>query len=114
MFVAVHTYHCLGFKLSQQDIFHHFLFVPTLGIGGGMLTSWGPIRNVLTFFISGLPGGVDYVMLVLLKNGMTDKLTCKRLSSKLNVWLRGPGCGVLLPATMYAAYTEVSPCRVLK
>eukprot|EP00038_Savillea_parva_P006799 m.165933 g.165933 ORF g.165933 m.165933 type:complete len:332 (-) comp12622_c0_seq1:217-1212(-) len=106
MIIAVHTYHCLGFKLSQQDIFHHFLFVPTLGVGGGMLTPWGPIRNCLAFFISGLPGGIDYVMLVLLKNGLTDKLTCKRLSSKLNVWLRGPGCGVLLPATIYASYTE--------
>eukprot|EP00035_Acanthoeca_spectabilis_P021579 m.439011 g.439011 ORF g.439011 m.439011 type:complete len:323 (-) comp18320_c0_seq1:929-1897(-) len=106
MVIAVHTYHCLGFKLSQQDIFHHFLFVPTLGVGGGLLTKWGPIRNCLCFFISGLPGGIDYVMLVLLKNGMTDKLTCKRLSCKLNVWLRGPGCGVLLPGTIYATYTE--------
>jgi len=106
MIIAVHTYHCVAFKLSQQDIFHHFLFVPTLGVGGGLLTNWGPIRNVLSFFISGLPGGIDYMMLVLLKNGKTDKLTCKRLSSKLNVWLRGPGCGVLLPATLYAAYTE--------
>eukprot|EP00041_Stephanoeca_diplocostata_P014802 m.279445 g.279445 ORF g.279445 m.279445 type:complete len:306 (-) comp19805_c0_seq11:562-1479(-) len=106
MIVAVHTYHCVAFKLSKQDIFHHFMFVPTIGVYGGFLVSWGPIRNCLPFFISGLPGGIDYAMLVLLKRGMTTKLTCKKLSSTLNVWLRGPGCGVLVPATIYAAYCE--------
>ena len=45
----------------------------------GGATSPSPChRHVPGFFISGFPGGVDYVMLVLLKNGMTDKLTCKR------------------------------------
>lgn len=106
MILAVHTYHCIGFNLSKQDIFHHFMFVPTIGVGGGFLIPWGPVRNCLCFFISGFPGGVDYVMLVLLKNGMTDKLTCKRLSAAINVWIRGPGCGVLVPATIYASWTE--------
>lgn len=33
-------YHCMAFKLSAQDVFHHFLFVPTIGVGGGLLSSW--------------------------------------------------------------------------
>jgi len=106
MVVAVHTYHCIAFDLSAQDVFHHAMFIPTLGVYGGFMTQWGPIRNCLAFFMSGLPGGIDYANLVRQKHGLVDKLTIKRISSKLNVWCRGPGCGVLIPATIYACYTE--------
>lgn len=106
MIVAVHTYHCIAFKLSAQDVFHHFVFVPTIGVGGGLLSSWGPIRAVTSFFISGLPGGIDYINLVRLKRGHTTKLAQKLTSAKLNAWLRGPGCGVLVPATIFAAWSE--------
>lgn len=106
MVVAVHVYHCIAFDLSAQDIFHHMMFIPTLGVYGGFGVKWGPIRNCLAFFMSGLPGGVDYFNLVLQKRGLVDKLTVKRISSKLNVWIRGPGCGVLIPATIYASWTE--------
>ena len=44
--------------------------------------------------------------LVRLKYGWTDKLHQKLWSCKLNVWVRGPGCGVLVPATLYAAWAE--------
>ena len=30
----------MAFKLSAQDVFHHFLFVPTIGVGGGLLSNW--------------------------------------------------------------------------
>lgn len=98
---AIHTYHCLAFDLSGQDIFHHFLFVPIIGIFGAFYIGLGPIRNVVCFFISGLPGGIDYVCLVLVKRGKLSKFFQKRLSSKINLLIRGPGIGVLLPATCY-------------
>lgn len=41
--------------------------------------------------ISGLPGGIDYFVLGLIKVGISDKMTQKRLSSNLNVWVRAPG-----------------------
>jgi hypothetical protein len=63
--IAVHTYHCVAFDLSKQDIFHHFMFVPTIGVYGGFCMAWGPFRNCVAFFISGLPGGIDYIVLVL-------------------------------------------------
>jgi hypothetical protein len=59
--IAVHTYHCMAFPLSKQDIFHHLMFVPTIGVYGGFGVEWGPVRNCVAFFISGLPGGIDYV-----------------------------------------------------
>ena len=82
------------------------MFIPTLGVYGGFGHSWGPIRNCLAFFISGLPGGIDYVNLVRMKNSKMSTLAVKRWGSKINVYLRGPGCGVLIPATCYICWTE--------
>lgn len=104
MIDAVHTYHCLGWKLSAQDIYHHALFVPALGLYGGFFVKWGPIRNCVAFFISGLPGGIDYVILVLVKRGYVSKFMQKRVSAKINLMCRGPGVGVLLPATCYLSW----------
>eukprot|EP00039_Didymoeca_costata_P018563 m.334000 g.334000 ORF g.334000 m.334000 type:complete len:348 (-) comp17266_c0_seq1:110-1153(-) len=107
--LAVHTYHCLAFPLSKQDIFHHFVFVPTIGVYGGFVRSWGPLRGVLCFFISGFPGGVDYVFLTLMKRGKVSKLFQKRECAKINLWVRGPGVGVLIPATCYIAFLYGEP-----
>lgn len=104
--IAVHTYHCMAFPLSKQDIFHHFMFVPTIGVYGGFGVEWGPVRNCVAFFISGLPGGIDYVVLTLVKRGYLSKLFQKRLGSKINLWVRGPGIGVLLPFTCYLGIIE--------
>ena len=73
---AIHTYHMVVFykKLNGGDYFHHLVFVPVIGIFGGLFFNWGPARNVLAFFISGFPGGVDYVMLVLVKRGRMSKM----------------------------------------
>lgn len=109
MVLAVHTYHCVKFPLSAQDMFHHFVFVPIIGVYGGFWVKWGSIRNCVAFFISGFPGGVDYVNLTLVKRGICSKLYQKRIGSKINLWIRGPGIGVLLPGTCYLGivYGEV-------
>ena len=84
---AIHSYHVLFFKLTFDELWHHFLFVPGVGIYGGLcqlgtsppcavrrtarpLTSLPPspdsnvgCRNVTAFFMSGLPGGISYVNL---------------------------------------------------
>lgn len=31
---AIHIYHVLMFKLSAADIFHHLMFIPTVGLSG--------------------------------------------------------------------------------
>lgn len=104
--VAVHTYHCLAFPLSKQDIFHHLMFVPTIGVYGAFFVDWGPVRNCVAFFISGLPGGIDYLVLTMVKRGHASKLFQKRLASKINLWCRGPFLGVLLPGTCYLGIVE--------
>ena len=47
--------------------------------------------NVLCFFISGLPGGLDYLLLAGVKAGRVAAYTEKRLNCSINTWIRGPG-----------------------
>ena len=86
---SVHLYHVIAFKLSSADYFHHLLFIPTLGLLGQYYRQ-GSFRGFLAFMISGLPGGIDYLNLTLVKHGLLDILVQKRCCAGLNVWLRGP------------------------
>ena len=61
MIVAIHIYHMLAFKLTADDLFHHLTFVPVIG-GGHFVWPWGAAGNILCFFISGFPGGIDYAL----------------------------------------------------
>jgi len=88
--VAVHTYHMLAFHLNGEDLFHHCTFVPVIG-GGHFLYPWGLAGNLLCFFISGLPGGIDYFLLALYKDKQISSLTEKRINLSINVWMRSPG-----------------------
>lgn len=65
MCTVVHLYHCLFFKLTFDDVIHH----------GMMLFICGPLAyhtNKITataslFFLSGLPGLIDYTLLWVFK-----------------------------------------------
>lgn len=62
---AIHIYHCLAFKLSTSDIVHHLVFVSVLcGLGIAFKDKGGIANNFGCFFLSGLPGGLDYILLV--------------------------------------------------
>jgi hypothetical protein len=45
----------------------------------------GPILGHGAFFASGLPGGLDYVMLIMVKQGWMSSLTEKRINSNIMV-----------------------------
>jgi hypothetical protein len=90
MIVAIHIYHMLAFKLTADDLFHHLTFVPVIG-GGHFVWPWGAAGNILCFFISGFPGGIDYALLALVKAGSVSSLTEKRINLSINVWIRAPG-----------------------
>ena len=71
MVAALHLYHMvpgLGFELGWPDYFHHFVFAGTICTAGLSLAA-GPIVNFIAIFICGLPGALDYIMLVLVKLG---------------------------------------------
>jgi len=86
---SVHVYHMLAFKLTGSDYFHHLMFIPTVGFMGQYYRP-GAVRGFLGMMLSGLPGGLDYLNLVLVRHGRLDGLTQKRYCAAINIWLRGP------------------------
>jgi hypothetical protein len=89
--VALHLYHMLAFKVTSADIFHHVTFVCVL-CGSAIPTKHfiGVSVNFGCFILSGLPGGIDYLMLVLVYEGKIARATEKKWFSMINVYLRGP------------------------
>ena len=88
---GIHLYHMYGgFTLSSADYFHHLLFIPTLSFPG-QYYKWGSLSNSQAMFATGLPGGIDYFLLGLVKIGAIQKNTEKRINVLLNTWLRVPG-----------------------
>lgn len=105
--LAIHLYHLMAFPCTAEDYFHHFVFAGVL-CPLGLLIKIGPVMNAVSFFICGLPGGMDYVMLVLVKHGYMDSLTEKRYNARINVWIRSPG---LLFCAFCAWTASLSPDR---
>lgn len=99
---AIHLYHPLAFKISREDLFHHLAFALT-GCGLNYVTNLGPITNLYFFFVCGLPGGVDYFLLALVKEGRLAPMRQKAVSAFINIWLRGPGLTAVF-AFAWAAY----------
>lgn len=66
--VALHTYHLLFFECSRADWIHHICFVSVLGFLC-LYYDGGPLVNAVSFFICGLPGGLDMLLVVLVKHG---------------------------------------------
>lgn len=109
MINAVHAYHMIGgFHLSGADYFHHLLFIPALGLPGQILL-WGALEPGGACFISGLPGGISYLLLGLLKIGLLDSMTEKRVTANLNCWIRVPGIllssFIVYQALLYGKHT---------
>eukprot|EP00047_Mylnosiga_fluctuans_P011428 m.21279 g.21279 ORF g.21279 m.21279 type:complete len:268 (-) comp3610_c0_seq1:154-957(-) len=88
---SIHLYHCIAFDLRREDIMHHLVFVSILcGLAIPFKQVGGVANNFGCFFLSGLPGGIDYVLLTLVAQGLMDKGTEKKWCARINVWLRGP------------------------
>jgi hypothetical protein len=106
---ALHLYHLMAYSTSSADWFHHVLFCGTL-VPIGLLDP-NPIVNIFSFFLSGLPGGIDYLMLSLVKHNKMSREVEKVWNARINVWLRSPGC-MAAAGVMYAAikYGPDSTC----
>jgi hypothetical protein len=90
--VALHFYHVVFFRnLTLIDWLHHVLMITIAIIAYFCPSSVVISTNGLLFFLNGLPGGIDYVMLVLVKYGIIRPIREKELNSYLNIWIRSPG-----------------------
>lgn len=99
---ALHFYHIAVYfkKFRFDDWLHHVLMIGVALPIGGLLPS-GTLLGYSLFFTTGLPGGIDYFLLALTRNGWLRRETEKRINSWLAVWIRAPGC------TSHAALTTV-------
>ena len=60
--IGLHSWHMLAYKLAPIDLVHH---VPTQVVCIlGIFLPWGPALNVNSMIFMGLPGGIDYALLI--------------------------------------------------
>ena len=91
MGIALHIYHMIYFKkLKFMDYLHHII---SAFLSGGLAINyyWNKTINIWIFFLCGLPGSIDYVLLSLVKHKYVKKITEKKINSYLNSYLRMPG-----------------------
>jgi len=90
---SLHFYHTLLYwrTFRYDDWLHHGLMIG-VALPLCVLYDTHTLIGMTFFFTTGLPGGIDYVMLALVKNGRMDRMVEKRINTLLNVWIRSPGC----------------------
>ena len=86
--VCLHAYHALLFPMSADDRAHHLLFAAVLGVLTVAYSSRA--SNAMLFFMSGLPGGLIYSVLVARRVDVRwrRRLNESVLSAAVNVGLR--------------------------
>jgi hypothetical protein len=96
--VGLHLFHCVSQakKLTAVDWAHHLI--------SNMLVSflcfpfhYGPLMNWACLFVCGLPGGIDYLLLFLVKQQRLEKGQEKSINRLLNMWIRLPGIVSFVP-----------------
>jgi hypothetical protein len=90
---SIHYYHILYYfyKLRFDDWLHHILMI-FVALPLSLQTNSGAILSHSVFFLTGLPGCIDYFLLFLNRNNLIDKSLEKKVNNYLNLWIRCPGC----------------------
>lgn len=85
---ALHVYHPVFFRTGYMDWVHH---TPLYVLNLLMFCCFaGNIFCLQAFILTGLPGGLDYVLLVLEGQGWMTRAAYKDASANINQWVRGP------------------------
>ena len=87
---AIHIYHIIRYKMNLEDIKHH---IPTLTVLSIPLfnISQSPLVAHTEFYLCGLPGAIDYILLFLSRNNIIYKMTEKKWNLFINLYIRCPG-----------------------
>ena len=90
---AIHIYHIIMYyhKFLFDDWLHHIVMV-LFTLPMGLYFDCGPLMGHCIFFSTGLPGGINYLLLFLQRNKLIKKKTQKYVNYHLNLWIRQPGC----------------------
>lgn len=85
---ALHVYHTLWWTLKPVDVLHHatsaFLCAPLMLCLNTRLLAWHLVIG------TGLPGGIDYALLTMVKYEVLDAVFEKRVNAWLNSYVRAP------------------------
>ena len=115
MAASIHLYHCIAFKLRGEDIFHHLVFVLSLcPLAVPFKQNAGASACMAGFFATGLPGGINYLMLVLKIHDLISKDFEKKCYTFINIVIRAPGliCYVFIYWYAYRAGHRPAPIIV--
>ncbi len=90
---SMHTYHIINYKdkLLFDDWVHHILMCG-VALPLSLYVKSGCLLNHGLFFLTGLPGAINYLNLFLVRNSYISRSIQKRINLYLNLWLRAPGC----------------------
>ena len=90
---ALHIYHIISYynKLRFDDYLHHGLMV-FIVLPLGIYLNSGSLLDHAYFYLTGPPGGINYLLLFLTRNGYIERITQKKLNNYINLWFRCPGC----------------------
>eukprot|EP00730_Choanoeca_flexa_P010865 TRINITY_DN21352_c0_g1_i1.p1 TRINITY_DN21352_c0_g1~~TRINITY_DN21352_c0_g1_i1.p1 ORF type:complete len:267 (+),score=48.12 TRINITY_DN21352_c0_g1_i1:135-935(+) len=90
--MALHIYHiCFYQPLAMVDWVHHIVMCAIM-LPIAYMLSPGRMMGHGCFYASGLPGGIDYAMLVMVKLGWLTKMQEKEYNYYIQLWMRAPGC----------------------
>jgi hypothetical protein len=89
--LGLHLWHGLAYPLKPIDWVHH---LPNWGFTTAVIYySWGPMQGFSLFWaLMGVPGFIDYALLVAVKQRWLSARVEKDWNQTLNVWLRCPFC----------------------
>ena len=106
---ALHFYHIALYwrKFRFDDWLHHVLMIG-IALPIGAVVPAGTLLGFSLFFTTGLPGGIDYALLFLTRNGWLARATEKRANAWLSVWVRSPGCVAQATLTLAVAVPHVA------
>jgi hypothetical protein len=90
---SIHFYHTIWYykQFRFDDWVHHLLMVGVALPLTELLDNYNSIGHCL-FFVNGLPGAIDYMMLFLVRNNIMCKMKEKYINRCINLWIRCPGC----------------------
>jgi hypothetical protein len=110
---SLHFYHLIWYfkKLRFDDYLHHILMV---GISLPLTEYVGPshIMSHCFFFTTGLPGGIDYLLLFLNRNNIIPRSIEKTINNFLNLWIRCPGCIMTSTLSLSKIITEYNNINI--
>lgn len=107
---GLHIFH-IRYAPKYEDYVHHILMSITLHI---CTTTLRPIfATSLIFFMNGLPGGIDYFLLIQVKRNVISSIVEKRINTYLNNYVRAPGILILIGFIMPVLEINIYTCFCL-